>query len=154
MNILFAVLEGIAGTLVMTFFVMLICYATGYRLNVVKILGTMLTGKTSPTGGLSNEPAVFITGTITHYFVGAVFSIFYHWLWYNHISSPGFVNCILLGFLCGVAGIATWTVFFKYHPHPPQIKLFLFLPIILIGHLFFGAGVYAAHRILVNSFPG
>ena len=78
MNILFAVLEGIAGTLVMTFFVMLICYVTGYRLNVVKILGTMLTGKTSSTGGLSNEPEIFITGTITHYFVGTVISIFYH----------------------------------------------------------------------------
>jgi hypothetical protein len=90
-----------------------------------------------------NEPAFLTGGIATHYLVAVVFSIFYHWLWYNDISSLGFVHCILLGFLGAWLVFTAWA-FFK--TSPPLDKFLFFICDINWSPVFWCRSVYSVQH--------
>jgi hypothetical protein len=148
MNIITAIAAGIGGTAVMTAFIYLLSYITRKRLKVVKILGTMLTFQTTPNKETSEHSSAIVVGILGHYFVGIVFSLIYYWLWNNGIGQPDFVTCAMYGFISGIVGIIVWRIFFVIHPNPPAVPLKDYIVSILIGHIFFGAGVWATIQLL------
>ncbi|MCW3116132.1 MAG: hypothetical protein JWM28_214 [Chitinophagaceae bacterium] len=149
MNIPKSILAGITGTIVMTAFIYLISFITGKRFKVVKILGTMITGQTTPNGGLSGSNSAILTGLLVHYLVGIVFSLIYYWLWSKGIGNPGLNYCLLFGIITGILAVCIWRVFFVLHPYPPRIKVPAYLFVIFWGHVFFALGV---HLIYLLSF--
>ncbi|HEY9006180.1 hypothetical protein [Ohtaekwangia sp.] len=139
---LLIIFSGITGTATMTAFLYLLSYITHKRLKVVKILGTMLTFQTTPQRGLSDSTFAIVTGIAAHYLVGILFAFIWHLLWQHGIGSPTLLICMLYGFIFGAFGILVWRIFFAIHPHPPDVPLRSYIPSILIGHVFFGIGVY------------
>jgi uncharacterized membrane protein YdcZ (DUF606 family) len=148
MNILTAIAAGIGGTAVMTAFIYLLSYITQKRLKVVKILGTMLTFQTTANKETSEHSSAIVVGILGHYFVGIVFSLIYYWLWTNGIGKPDLITCAIYGFISGIVGIIVWRIFFAIHPNPPAVPLKDYIVSILIGHIFFGAGVWATIQLL------
>lgn len=148
MNILTAIAAGIGGTAVMTAFIYLLSYITHKRLKVVKILGTMLTFQTTPDRQTSEHSSAIVAGVTGHYLVGIVFSLIYYWLWTTGIGNPDFITCTVYGFISGVVGIIVWRIFFAIHPNPPAVPLKDYIVSILIGHIFFGAGVWLTIQLL------
>jgi len=139
--ILVAVMSGITGTTIMTAFMLILRMVTRRQLNVITILGTMLTGSTTADGKCVTTPRVLITGTIAHYFVGIFFSFVYLWLWNNHIVGDDWWTTTILGFVTGLVGIAVWRTYFYIHRHPPQVPLRIYLAAILLAHVIFAWGV-------------
>lgn len=148
MNILTAIAAGIGGTAVMTAFIYLLSYITHKRLKVVKILGTMLTFQTTPDRQTSEHSSAIVAGVTGHYLVGIVFSLIYYWLWTTGIGNPDIITCTVYGFISGVVGIIVWRIFFAIHPNPPAVPLKDYIVSILIGHIFFGAGVWLTIQLL------
>lgn len=148
MNIITAIAAGIGGTAVMTAFIYLLSYITQKRLKVVKILGTMLTFQTTPDKETSEHSSAIVVGIIGHYTVGIIFSVIYYLLWTHGIGKPDFITCAIYGFISGIIGIIVWRIFFAIHPNPPAVPLKDYIPAILIGHIFFGAGVWATLQLL------
>jgi hypothetical protein len=137
------IVEGIAATLLMTLFVRLL----NNKLQVVKILGTMLAGRTTDNKGLSGSMESLLVGTIGHYLIGIGFSLVYHLLWLRGITSPTLSYCLLLGFISGILAVIAWKSFVKLHPDPPLLPG-SFYPIIFTGHIVFGAGIFLMHLII------
>jgi hypothetical protein len=148
MNILTAIVAGIGGTALMTAFIYLVSYITHKRLKVVKILGTMLTFQTTPDKETSEHSSAVVVGILGHYLVGIIFTVIYYLLWTNGIGKPDFITCVLYGFISGIVGIIVWRIFFAIHPNPPAVPLKDYIPSILVGHIFFGAGVWATLQLL------
>jgi hypothetical protein len=149
MIIVTSILLGIAGTAVMTLFMYLISYITQRPLKVVKILGTMLTMETTPDKGLSDSNRAIRVGLIAHYLIGIIFAVIYVWLWKYELLEPTFAATILFGFIAGLIGIIVWRIAFDIHPNPPVIPLRLYLTDLLIGHLFFGLGIWGAFKLII-----
>jgi uncharacterized membrane protein YagU involved in acid resistance len=148
MNILTAIAAGIGGTAVMTAFIYLLSYTTKKRLKVVKILGTMLTFQTTPDKQTSEHSSAIVVGIIGHYLVGIIFSVIYYLLWTHGIGKPDLMTCAIYGFISGIVGIIVWRIFFVLHPNPPAVPLKDYIVSILIGHIFFGAGVWLTIQLL------
>jgi hypothetical protein len=148
MKFYYSIIGGILGTLLMTLFSYFIAYITHKPTKVVKVLGTMLTNQTTPEGGLSNKLSAILIGILAHYLVGIGFTFIYFYLWPNRDSEASFFQSLLFGFLCGVFGIIVWKIFFLLHPNPPEISLPVYLLNILIGHLFFGIGIFITYKFI------
>jgi hypothetical protein len=133
-------LAGTAGTTAMTAAVLAVAATSRHELNVLKILGTMLTGGAKEDGSCSKAPSTFALGIATHYAVGYLFAVVYFWLWNNNIMSHDFVTTTLLGFLTGVFGIVVWRVYFAIHRRPPAVPLVIYLTCICLSHILFALG--------------
>jgi hypothetical protein len=142
MLIIGIILEAIGGTLAMTAFVYLISLIVHTELRVVRVLGTMLTGGSGPNKGVSNSSGALLAGGILHYSVGVLFSLVYHILWHYRIGRPDIAECCLLGGVSGVIAIFAWNGYLNIHRKPPAIDKRYYLPIIGVGHLFFGVGLF------------
>ncbi|WP_247236754.1 hypothetical protein [Telluribacter sp. SYSU D00476] len=138
--------EGIVGTALMTLFMYVLTYLTHRTMKVVKILGTMLTFSTSPTGQLSGKPLALVAGTAAHYTVGILFSYCFHLLWNMGIGQPDYLHSFLLGLAFGLFGSTVWYLFFKVHPNPPKVHLRPYLFSLLPAHLIFASGVIMTHH--------
>jgi hypothetical protein len=139
---------GIAGTGAMTFFVYLVAYISKRRFKVVRILGTMLTFRTTIDKGLSLKPSTIIAGGIAHYKVGITFAAIYAWLWMHDIGAPDFANALLFGFVNGLLAVIAWWWFIALHPNPPLLPLPSYLFTIFLGHFIFALGVTGTYRLL------
>jgi len=132
---------GMTGTTIMTAFMFIMSAITHRQLNVIKVLGSMLTFKATRVGTVSHDPVAVVTGLVVHYLVGLLFTRVYIWLWSHNIVSTDVISTVFLGFLTGLAGAIVWTVFFALHPRPVKVPLKIYLICILVGHIFFAAGV-------------
>jgi hypothetical protein len=142
------VVEGVAGTALMTLVMYLVAFITRDRFKVVKVLGTMLTGQTTANKGLSEKPSAITVGIFAHYLVGIGFAAIYSWLWSNDILDDNIINATWMGFLNGVIGAIGWTIFFAIHPNPPKMPLKSYLTAIALGHIFFAYGILICYRLL------
>ena len=142
---------GMTGTTIMTAFMLIMSGITHRQLNVIKVLGSMLTFKTSRAGTVSRDPVTILVGLIAHYFIGFLFTAIYLWLWDHHVLSTNFISTVLLGFTTGLAGISVWIIFFALHPRPVKVPLKIYLPCILIGHVFFALGVRIVLSTIVKT---
>jgi putative exporter of polyketide antibiotics len=128
---------GIAATTLMTVFVLVIRLITGKQINVIRILGTMLTASTTTDGECPKKVGILAAGIIAHYAVGLFFSIVYIWLWTHRIIKTDWVTTTVLGFLTGLLAITVWRLYFSIHAHPPRVPLRLFLVCIFGAHVVF-----------------
>ncbi len=150
---LVAVLTGISGTAMMTLFLYLVSYVTHKPLKVVKILGTMLTFRTTPGKGLSNSPLSIGIGILAHYLIGIAFAFVLILLCKNTLLEPTLTSVLVFGLLCGLFGIAVWKLFFILHPDPPHIPLKQYLIVLLLGHIVFGFGIWIVYVFLLPYEP-
>jgi len=138
MIFLLIITAGVLATLVMTGLYM-VSWVTGKPLKVIKILGTMLSSQTTPTGEPSGKPSAILTGIVAHYLIGIGFAWTFYLLWRQEIVrfTPG--DGLWFGFWAGVVGIIIWRIFFALHPRPPrQVPLGWYLPTLLVAHVLFG----------------
>jgi len=142
-----SLLTGLTGTTIMTLFVLAIHRASRYQLNVIRILGTMLTGSTGPNGECAANPAVYVTGTIVHYLVGFFFAFIYVFLWNNEMISRDWITTGVIGFITGLVGIAVWRLYFFVYSQPPAVELRWYLPCILFAHVVFAWGAQWAYQL-------
>lgn len=126
----------------------LLTLITDRAMKVVKILGTMITFKTTPGGGLSDSSLAIMSGFIAHCLIGICFAVCYLLLWRRGIGSPDFVYALLFGFVNGLAGLLLWRVLFAVHPDPPGIALKPYLISLLIAHIVFAIVVVYTFRLL------
>ncbi|MCK8492196.1 MULTISPECIES: hypothetical protein [Spirosoma] len=148
MNGIDIILAGVAGTAIMTAFMYGMTFVTKRVMKVVKILGTMLTFRTSPDGKLSDTPRAISIGIIAHYAIGVLFAFIYNSLWSRGVGRPDFESGIWLGIGSGVAAIAFWYSFFAIHPNPPAISLKHYLVTLFLAHIVFTYGVILAYNFL------
>lgn len=142
------ILEGLAGTAVMTAVLYLIAFITKDRFKVVKILGTMLTFQTTPEKGLSDSPSAITVGLFAHYLVGTGFAAVYSWLWSENVVRPDLLYATLLGFANGIIGALVWSIFIAIHPNPPRLPLKGYLSAIIASHIFFAYGILITYLLL------
>jgi hypothetical protein len=131
------IVAGIMATTVMTMFVILIGWLTRKRLNVIRILGTMLTSQTLPDGECSTSLTAVFIGLIAHYGVGFFFTAIYISLWSHEILPIDTFTTSTIGLISGIIGIAVWRAYFSLHKHPPLVPMKLYLTTILFAHVLF-----------------
>lgn len=151
MHIFSLVLEGIVATLLMTAFDYAVALFMRKRIKVVKILGTMLTGQTTPDRNLSESRAAIFTGVVAHYSVGVLFSITYHLLWGKGIGSPTIFSAGWFGLISGVIAVVVWRTFIAIHPKPPAIPLMDFLIVIFLAHFVFAGALFLMHYRIIEG---
>ena len=121
-------------------------------MQVVRVLGTMLTDQTRKHGKLSNKPEAIVVGTAAHYFVGESFAFTYLLIWKNEYIRPNFKGSLFLGTFSGFFGISVWKAFFSIHPNPPKVPLKNYLPTLFFAHIIFAFATTISYRILeINS---
>ncbi|MEJ8758133.1 hypothetical protein WG947_14060 [Pontibacter sp. H259] len=153
MNLIYAILAGLAGTAAMTAVLYLLSF-TNRALRVPQVLGTMLLGKTHPDGGLSGTPSTHIIGTAAHFLVGILYAIGYLSLWESGVGSLTFSWSLLMGFANGIFAMIVWYFFFLIHPKPPIIKLERYLVTLIFAHVIFGFIVtYVYYQLTINEHP-
>lgn len=140
--------SGMMGTMVMTLCTYVLMLLKEKVLNVVKILGTMITCQTTEDGGLSESRAAMITGIAAHYAIGILFAYGYHLLWLLGVGAPGFWNGLLLGFASGIFAVIFWFTFLAVHPFPPRIELKSYLPTLFLTHFVFASVTVASYIFL------
>ena len=147
-QILIPVIAGITGTTFMTIAILLVKRITGRQINVIRILGTMLTASTTADGGCSRRLGSMATGVVGHYAVGIIFSFVYMYLWKHQLIGTDWITTSILGFVTGLTGIITWSIYFRVHAHPPHVPLKLYLSCILSAHILFAWG---ARWVIMNG---
>ncbi|GAB3417732.1 hypothetical protein GCM10027516_11780 [Niabella aquatica] len=151
-TILDSFIAGIAGTLLMTLFIRSIGIITGYEFSIPRILGTVLTFETTPSGQVSRRLPVFLLGTAAHYFMGLLFALFYAWLVGSHILQQRYQDGLLFGACAGVLGTTIWYFILRVHRRPPRLPVGLFLIAVFAGHLLFAMGMVAIFNQLSTIF--
>ena len=150
MKLLFIILAGIAGTAAMTAFMYLLSYVTRRLLKVIKILGTMLLGRTKTDGSLSDRLSTKVVGTLAHYTVGILFSIGYLALWESGVGDITASWGLLGGLANGLFAMLIWYFFFMVHPKPPKIALEPYLITLVFAHIVFGFVVTYTYYQLIH----
>lgn len=136
MEPLSCIIAGIAGTFAMTLFMRLASLITGFNFHVPRILGTILTFDTKPSGATSDSCRSIISGYALHYIIGGLFALIYQQTWLKeHIST--FSAAMLFGAIAGLVGITFWTITLKWHPLAPSVNLKPYLVFVFLGHLLF-----------------
>src|ERR1700704_3104173 len=102
MNFWRSAAAGVAGTALMALSIYLLSFITKKRFKVIRIWGTMLTGRITENKGLSPKPSTFIAGLIAHYKIAISFAAIYAWLWAHNVGAPDLPNAILFGLLNGL----------------------------------------------------
>jgi hypothetical protein len=138
-------MAGTVGTTVMTAAVLIANAISKQELNVLKILGTMLTGGAQEDGRCSGAVSVFLVGILAHYSVGYLFTGIYFWLWNNEVINTGYLTTAVLGLVTGLFGILVWRVYFSIHRRPPTVQLNVYLTCICFSHIIFALGVVALY---------
>lgn len=142
MNIISAILSGLAGTLMMTV-LMYIAPAMGMpKMDIIGMLGTMFT---------ANQGAARVMGTVAHFMIGAVFAIIYALLWSFGIGSPTWLWGLIFGAVHGVVTMMMIPMMMKVHPRPPQMDSGAMMMVgMLMGHMVFGLVVALTYSALVS----
>ncbi|WP_118975924.1 hypothetical protein [Taibaiella koreensis] len=146
------ILSGIAGTFIMTMFVWMVGAATGYQLAVPRILGTLFTFTTTPSGKVSNRLVALIWGNLLHYAIGIFFSMVYALCLARHSLTNGILGGIAFGAIAGIVAVATWLLLLKLHPLTPRIRIGIFLCAIYLGHIVFGIVLALIHYLYSGYF--
>jgi hypothetical protein len=150
MKLFYIILAGIAGTASMTAFMYLLSYATRRLMKIIKILGTMLLGRTHTDGTLSNRMSTRVVGLFAHYIVGILFAIGYLALWESGVGSVTASWGIFGGLANGIFAMVIWYFFFMIHPKPPIIALEPYLITLVFAHIVFGFVVCFTYYHLIH----
>lgn len=139
MNIVGAIVAGLAGTAAMTVLMYLAPMMGLPKMDIIGMLGSMFT---------SNKGTATILGLVMHFMMGAIFAIIYALLWSMGIGSPTWLWGLIFGAVHGVVAIVTMPLMARMHPRPPEMEGGMLTMLgQLMGHMVYGlvvALVYAA----------
>lgn len=142
------ILAGLAGTALMTAFMYAMTFLTRHVMQVVRILGTVLTFQTGPQGQLSHTGLAGVVGTVAHYAIGVGFALVYYGLWSAGIGRPDLAWGIVFGLVSAVAAVLFWYLFLRFHPRPPAVLLPPYLLTLAAAHVVFALGVVLVYNWL------
>jgi uncharacterized membrane protein YagU involved in acid resistance len=139
MNVLGAIIAGLAGTAVMT----MLMYAAPLmgmpKMDIAGMLGSMF---------VSKKETATIVGLILHFMMGVVFAIIYALLWSLGIGSPTWWWGLIFGAVHTVVILIMMPIMMRMHPRPPEMAGGPMVMVgQLMGHMVFGlvvALVYSA----------
>jgi uncharacterized membrane protein YagU involved in acid resistance len=139
MNVLGAIIAGLAGTAVMT----MLMYAAPLmgmpKMDIAGMLGSMF---------VSKKETATIVGLVLHFMMGVVFAIIYALLWSLGIGSATWWWGLIFGAVHTVVILMMMPIMMRMHPRPPEMAGGPMVMVgQLMGHLVFGlvvALVYSA----------
>jgi len=139
MNVLGAIIAGLAGTAVMTM-VMYVAPLMGMpKMDIAGMLGSMF---------VSKKETAKVVGMVMHFMMGVVFALIYALLWSLGLGSATWWWGLIFGAVHGVVIIVMMPIMMRMHPRPPEMAGG---PLVMVGqlmgHMIFGlvvALVYAA----------
>jgi|GEM_PF-1137131 len=147
------IIAGLVGTAGMTFFMYGMSFLTDRVMKVIRILGTMLTFRTTSKGELSDSSWATLVGTLAHYTVGLSFTLVYAEIWRAGLGVPTLRFGVVAGFVSGLVGILGWRVYFALHPQPPKnVPMKSYLLTLLVAHVVFGVIVTLTYQALIHYY--
>ncbi len=143
-----SILMGLIGTAFMSLYMYFVGTFTQQSLNVIRILGTMVTFQTTEEKGLSPRPISSEVGMILHFVVGTMLSFIFLVFARLDLLQPTFAQGLVFGFISGAFGITIWKMFFDMHPNPPAVPVNNYLLNLWGAHLLFGWGIWIGYRLI------
>lgn len=92
-----------------------------------------------------------ILAWLLHYFIGLIFVIIYHILWFYNILKLSLLSALLLGAVSGIIGIISWMFMFKITDHKPQIDYKGYYIQLFFAHIIFGITAALVYYFLQQS---
>lgn len=132
MNIVAAIVAGLAGTAAMTALMYLAPSMGMPKMDILNMLGTMFIEPNGNALGL---------GAVAHFMMGAIFAIVYALLWTTvGIGAAGWLWGLIFGVVHGlVVAVVMPMMVENMHPRPPETERGPMMIVgLLIGHAVFG----------------
>lgn len=125
-----AIIAGLAATAVMTALIYLGPMMGMPRMDMVGMLGTMV----SP-----DQRVAYPLGTVIHFVDGAIIALIYALLWSRGLGDPTWIWGLVFGAVHGVIAIAALPMMLRIHPRPPAISPSMTVIVgMMMGHLVYG----------------
>ena len=152
MNIVGAIIAGLAGTAAMTLLMYVAPLLGMPKMDIMRMLGSMFTSARGVATGQgtvsgSDQALTLGLGSMIHLMMGAVFGLIYALLWSLGIGSATWIWGLIFGALHGVMAIGMMPLMMRMHPNPPQMAGG---PLVMAGQLM-GHMVYGLVVALVYS---
>jgi hypothetical protein len=145
MKDIFLVLAGFAGTLLMTFFMYLIGFLWGKRLDVIGFLGLFIfKGRNDSTP----KGIILLAGTILHFLTGIIYAYVYSALWNADIGKPNFFFSIIFGIASGLFAILVWNILIFLNSNFLNIPVKAFTISLFFTHIIFSFVVFYTYLFL------
>lgn len=99
-----------------------------------------------------------VLGWLTHYIIGFLFVLSYHFVWIKDILKIVFMDTLLLGIISGIIGIVSWMFIFKATHYQPRIDFKGYYIQLFFAHIIFALTATATYHIssivsiLVNAY--
>jgi len=139
MNVIGAIVAGLAGTAVMTMMMVAAPPMRMPKMDIAGMLGAMV---------ISKKETAAAVGMVMHFMMGAMFGLIYALVWNAGVGSVTASWGLIFGAAHAVAAMGMMPVMMRMHPRPPEMAGGpSMLAGLLMGHLVFGlvlALVYAA----------
>ena len=139
MNIVGAIVAGLAGTGVMTAMMYMAPRMGMPGMDILGMLGSMFT---------SDRGTATKLGAVMHLMMGAIFALAYAVLWNAGVGSPNLLWGLIFGAIHAVAAILAMPMMMAQHPRKPEMETSpMAVAGQLMGHAVFGivvALIYAA----------
>jgi hypothetical protein len=127
-------IASIAATSAMTLFSYVV--STSFReLYKEPVLLTFILSKLKLDLSLKTKA---ILAWLLHYFIGLIFVVIYHILWFYSILKLSLLSALLLGAISGIIGIISWMFLFKITDHKPAIDFKGYYIQLFFAHIIFG----------------
>ena len=141
-------IASIAATSAMTLFSYVI--STSFReLYKEPVLLTFVLSKLNLDLSLKTKATL---AWLLHYFIGVIFVVIYHFLWFNNILKLSILCAILLGGISGIIGIISWMFMFKITDHKPAIDFKGYYIQLFFAHIIFGITAALVYYFIQQSF--
>lgn len=92
-----------------------------------------------------------ILAWLLHYFIGLIFVVIYHFVWFYNILKLSLLSALLLGSVSGIIGIIGWMFMFKITDHKPQIDFKGYYIQLFFAHIIFGITAALVYYFLQQS---
>lgn len=139
MNVLGAIVAGLAATAVMTMMMYAAPLMGMPKMDIAGMLGTMF---------VSKEKTARVVGMAMHFMMGVVFALIYALLWSLGLGSATWWWGLIFGAVHGFGAIVMIPILMRMHPRPLEMARGpLMMAGQLMGHLVYGlvvALVYGA----------
>lgn len=139
MDIVGAIVAGLAGTAVMTALMYMAPMMGMPKMDIIGMLGTMVA---------PNRDTAALLGVVIHFMMGVLFAIVYALLWRAGLGDPTWIWGLIFGAVHGVIAMIGMPVMVRMHPRAPEMESGLLMVAgLLMGHMVFGlvgALVYGA----------
>lgn len=140
MNVLGAIVAGLAGTAVMTMMMYAAPLMGMPKMDIAGMLGTMV---------ISKKETATVLGMVMHFMVGVIFALIYALLWSLGLGSAAWWWGLIFGAVHGVVAIVMIPIMMRMHPRAPEMASGpLVIAGQLMGHLAYGLVVALVYTII------